>query len=65
MNYLNLSQSRAASGNLKLAEKYYNTRFVELRGLILAEEVKFKYVPILEHICVSQIIILQDHFVRN
>ena len=65
MHHIILSQYSAASANLKLAEKYYNKRFEELRSLLLAEEVKFKYVPVFEHVYIFKFALRQDHLVRN
>jgi len=59
------SQIRAASPNLKLAEKHYKTRLEELRGLILAEEVKFKCAANFYHSSVFKYILFQGHSIRN
>ena len=48
----------AHSNNLKLAQRMYQARVLELKQLILAEEARFKFVFILEHHTLSLIFLL-------
>lgn len=45
----------AHSNNLKLAQRMYQARVLELKQLILAEEARFKFVLILEAYTLSLI----------
>ena len=47
----------AHSNNLKLAQRMYQARVLELKQLILAEEARFKFVSILEPCTLSLIVL--------
>lgn len=47
----------AHSNNLKLAQRMYQARVLELKQLILAEEARFKFVSILEIRTLSLIVL--------
>ena len=48
----------AHSNNLKLAQRMYQARVLELKQLILAEEARFKFVLIMESHSISSLIFL-------
>ena len=48
----------AHSNNLKLAQRMYQARVLELKQLILAEEARFKFVLIMESHPISSLIFL-------
>jgi hypothetical protein len=48
----------AHSNNLKLAQRMYQARVLELKQLILAEEARFKFVLIMEPHSISSLMIL-------